>query len=135
MYGMSLPDVERLSPRVVVVRGLNPGFFTGPGTNTYIVGTGAERTLIDAGDAGVPGYLRLLQATLRDHCAGARISRILITHSHPDHVGGARGVADACGVAPPRKVAFLKVPWHGVRETDSNSRLRECNSAFTMILL
>lgn len=112
MGGMRLADVERLSSRVVVVRGLNPGFFTGPGTNTYIVGCGAERTLIDAGDAGVPGYVRLLERTLRDECGGARLSHILITHSHPDHVGGARAVAAACG-APGRAVSFLKVPWSG----------------------
>ena len=111
MYGMNLQNAERLSRRVVCVRGLNPGFFTGPGTNTYIVGTGAERVLIDAGDAGTCGYIDLLQRTLGDECDGARISRILITHSHPDHIGGARSVASACGVAG--HVAFGKVPWAG----------------------
>ena len=34
MYGMRLANCERLAEQVVVVRGLNPGFFTGPGTNT-----------------------------------------------------------------------------------------------------
>ena len=111
MYGMDLRNAERLSRRVVCVRGLNPGFFTGPGTNTYIVGTGAERVLIDAGDAGARGYVDLLQRTLRDECGGARICLILITHSHPDHIGGARSVASACGVAG--SVAFGKVPWAG----------------------
>ena len=93
------------------MRGLNPGYFTGPGTNTYIVGTAGERTLIDAGDAHVPGYVRLLERILREQCGGARISRIVITHAHPDHIGGCAAVAAACG--SPGGVSYHKVPWPG----------------------
>ena len=41
MIGMKLPDFARHSPRVATVLGHNPGPFTGPGTNTWIVGIGA----------------------------------------------------------------------------------------------
>ena len=109
LYDVRLADAERLSERVCCVRGLNPGPFTGPGTNTYIVGIGPEVTLIDAGDSGHQQYLRLLERTLDDLCGGARISRILITHSHPDHIGGARDVARRCGSA--NGCAVCKVPW------------------------
>ena len=50
MLGMELPDVARWSERVVVALGQNPSAFTGPGTNTYLVGTGKSRILLDTGE-------------------------------------------------------------------------------------
>lgn len=105
MQGMTLPDSERWSPRVVVVRGLNPGPFTGPGTNTYLLGTGSERILLDTG-AGVDGYLDLLEDALATSCGGARLGDVLVTHTHPDHLGGAPAVLEHFGG---RRVQ--KMPW------------------------
>ena len=59
MMGLKLPDYARLSPRVATVLGHNPGPFTGPGTNTYIVGTGRRPILLDTG-VGVPKWAELL---------------------------------------------------------------------------
>ena len=107
MFGMTAPDVERWSSRVVVVRGQNPGPFTGPGTNTYLVGTGASPLLLDTG-SGVDAYLPLLERALREECASDAPGDLVITHVHPDHIGGAADVLERFG---PRQV--FKRPWPG----------------------
>jgi len=89
MIGLSLPDVDVWSERVVVALGQNPGVFTGPGTNTYLVGTGSERILLDTG-SGHAEYLPVLDQALER--AGCRIQEIVLTHGHPDHIGGAADV-------------------------------------------
>ncbi|HYC01230.1 MAG TPA: MBL fold metallo-hydrolase [Candidatus Limnocylindrales bacterium] len=99
MIGMAMPDVARWSDRVVVVLGQNPGPFTGPGTNTYIVGTGRGRILLDTGQ-GVATYLPLLEKALEEECGGARIERIVLTHAHPDHIGGVAQLRERLGNPP-----------------------------------
>jgi glyoxylase-like metal-dependent hydrolase (beta-lactamase superfamily II) len=82
------PDFPRTAtPSELVGRvlGLNPGMFTGPGTNTYLVGR-REPILIDTG-AGVEGYLPLLTGYLA-HRGWKQPARVLLTHRHPDHLGG-----------------------------------------------
>ncbi|MEJ2801310.1 MBL fold metallo-hydrolase [Comamonadaceae bacterium PP-2] len=62
----------------------NPGAMTGPGTNSYIVGTPASGFIvIDPGPAEASHIERLLQATQGD------IRAIVCTHSHPDHAPAA----------------------------------------------
>lgn len=64
------------------------------GTNTYLVGENAPYTLIDTGE-GQPGYIPLLECAL-EHGVNdpsgksprQHISDIIISHWHPDHVGG-----------------------------------------------
>ena len=63
MIGLSIPDIDRWSDRVVVALGQNPSVFTGPGTNTYLVGTGRERILLDTG-SGHAEYLPVLDDAL-----------------------------------------------------------------------
>ena len=82
-----LPDVERISPRVLRILGGNPGKFTLQGTNTYLVGQGSKRILIDTGE-GRPVWSQSLKKALADE--GASLDRIILTHWHPDHVGGVR---------------------------------------------
>ena len=67
MMGLKLPDHARLSPRVATVLGHNPGPFTGPGTNTYLIGTGTRPILLDTG-IGVAKWAENLPVGMREHC-------------------------------------------------------------------
>ncbi|KAG0324501.1 hypothetical protein BGZ99_001749 [Dissophora globulifera] len=86
-----LPNIVRLSERVVRVLGLNPGKFTLQGTNTYLIGKGPRKVLLDTGE-GIPEYISLLQTALDKELAGATISKVICSHWHHDHVGGVSDV-------------------------------------------
>jgi len=81
----SLSDVKSVSPRVWRVLGQNPGQATLQGTNTYIVGQGAKRVLIDTSD-GNSYWWPLVQQVLTSESAS--VEKVLLTHAHYDHVGG-----------------------------------------------
>ncbi len=103
--GTQLPDVAELSPRVSVALGQNPSMFTGPGTNTYLVGTGAKRILLDTG-SGHAEYMPFLEEAIdKAGCKG--IEGIVLTHAHPDHIGGVNQVRDHFGSGIP----VYKRPW------------------------
>jgi glyoxylase-like metal-dependent hydrolase (beta-lactamase superfamily II)/8-oxo-dGTP pyrophosphatase MutT (NUDIX family) len=94
----------RLSPLVQVILAPNPGALTGPGTNTYVVGRGPT-VVIDPAD-GDPAYLDAVCA------AAGEVESIVVTHRHPDHVGGVRAMVVRTE-APVR--AFGPDPAGGVR--------------------
>jgi len=67
---------------LVILAG-NASEWTGPtGNNTWLL-PGAEPALVDAG-VGTPEHVDAIARALD----GVRLARVLITHSHPDHVGG-----------------------------------------------
>ena len=68
-------------PLVTRVVAPNPGPYTGPGTNTWILGAGPVLVVIDPG----PDDDRHLEAINR-RLAGATVGVVLVTHSHPDHL-------------------------------------------------
>ncbi|KAG6144120.1 hypothetical protein E4U34_007937 [Claviceps purpurea] len=80
-----LPDVEQITPRVLRVLGQNPGKFTYQGTNTYIVGTGKHRLIVDT-SGGEIEWAELLESTLSS--LNISLSHVLLTHWHGDHTGG-----------------------------------------------
>lgn len=85
------PEVARaLSPMVRRIVAGNPGFMTGPGTNTYLVGID-EIAVIDPG----PADDAHLDAVVG--CGGDRIRWILLTHGHLDHADGAAGLKERTG--------------------------------------
>ncbi|NIC42583.1 MBL fold metallo-hydrolase [Aquabacterium sp. A08] len=79
-----LKNVQRLTAP-------NPGFMTGPGTNSYLVGDPASGHIaIDPGPADEAHLERLWRA------AGGDIRHIVCTHSHPDHSPGAAHLQALC---------------------------------------
>jgi glyoxylase-like metal-dependent hydrolase (beta-lactamase superfamily II) len=108
MIGLAMPDIDVWSERVVTVLGQNPGPFTGPGTNTYLVGTSKKPVLLDTGQ-GLPQYLPLLERALDEHRGSAELDRIVLTHAHGDHLGGCNQVRERFGALP-----ILKRPWPGM---------------------
>lgn len=66
----------------------NPGPFTGPGTNTWVVGDGAAKVVIDPGPD-----LEEHRRTIRERLGGAAVAAVLVTHGHADHLEGAERFA------------------------------------------
>ena len=91
MAGLKLPDFDVWSERVSTVLGQNPGPFTGPGTNTYLVGTGKRPILLDTG-IGLDVYDPLLERGLSETKGATELQEIVLTHVHQDHIGGVPNV-------------------------------------------
>ena len=75
--------ITELSPLVRRITAGNSSVFTGPGTNTYLVGK-EEITVIDPGPA-MPEHIENIAKACGDD-----IKQILVTHTHPDHSPGAK---------------------------------------------
>jgi glyoxylase-like metal-dependent hydrolase (beta-lactamase superfamily II) len=67
----------------------NPGPYTGPGTNTWIVEAGPVVVVIDPGPND-DSHL----AAINRRLAGKTVGVVLVTHSHPDHLPLAERLAE-----------------------------------------
>lgn len=72
----------------------NPSIMTGPGTNTIILGGGVEGAMVI--DPAVEDAAHL-DAIVQAAEERGGICRILITHGHPDHIGGAAALRERVG--------------------------------------
>jgi len=107
-----------LSPLVRRVRAPNPGLLTGPGTNAYVVG-GEEVVVIDPAVQDEPFLAALEEGT---RAGRSRITAVLLTHVHPDHVGGSEELADrhaAPVVCGPGGAGYLPFPAREIGEGET----------------
>lgn len=79
----------RVSPLVHVVLAPNPGLMTGPGTNTYVVGSGPSIVIDPA--VPDPAYIGEVARVAGETAA------LVVTHRHSDHTGGVRALRAALG--------------------------------------
>ncbi|GAA6060148.1 hypothetical protein JCM10212_001445 [Sporobolomyces blumeae] len=92
----ALPSVKKLSEYVTRILGQNPGKFTLQGTNTYLVHhpTSPSLILLDTAQ-GLPAYLPHLRSSVKSHpVQPARVTDILLSHWHHDHVDGLDSVLE-----------------------------------------
>lgn len=91
-----MPDLtpgvpSALSPLVRRIVAPNAGPFTGPGTNTYLVGID-EVAVIDPGPDD-PGHIdAIIGASMKE-----RVRWVLLTHFHPDHAPGTQRLVRETG--------------------------------------
>jgi glyoxylase-like metal-dependent hydrolase (beta-lactamase superfamily II) len=95
-------QLDEIAPGVRRLVARNPGFMTGPGTNTYLVGT-QRLAVIDPGPDDSIHIDRILEA------AGGRVSTILATHTHPDHSPAVAALAQSTGA----EILGRGAPVHG----------------------
>ena len=107
-----LPGVVTiLSDQVRRITAPNPGFMTGPGTNTYLLGAGDEIAVIDPGPAN-DAHVQILIEEAR-----GRIRWVLVTHTHRDHSPAASMLkaqtgAELIGLPPPPQDARQDQSFH-----------------------
>jgi len=99
-----MPDMtpgvpSALSPLVRRIVAPNPGPFTGPGTNTYLVGID-EVAVIDPGPDDKGHIAAIVGASMKE-----RVRWVVLTHTHPDHWPGTARLVKATGA---EVVAFGK---------------------------
>ena len=104
-----MPDMtpgvpSALSPLVRRIVAPNPGPFTGPGTNTYLVGID-EVAVIDPGPDEAAHIDAIIGASMRE-----RVRWVLLTHTHPDHAPGTKRLVKETGA---EVLAFTKKPKDG----------------------
>jgi glyoxylase-like metal-dependent hydrolase (beta-lactamase superfamily II) len=80
--------VEYVSKRCIRVLGMNPGPHTLQGTNTYLVGSGAVKALVDTGEGSTADEWLINLMSVMAATKTTRLSHVFLTHGHHDHQGG-----------------------------------------------
>ncbi len=80
----------------IVIQSPNPSLMTGSGTNTIVLGDGEEGATVIDPAVDDNAYL---DSIIQAGAERGGIRRILITHGHPDHVGGAEVLRKRLGIS------------------------------------
>lgn len=72
---------------IELVRAPNPGPYTGPGTNTYVIESAAEALILDPGPI-IESHLDAIKVAI----TGLTTVGVVVTHTHPDHAPAANGL-------------------------------------------
>lgn len=94
-------QAQEMGDGVIRLVAANPGPMTYHGTNTWLLEGADGFCVIDPGPDDAAHVAAIMAAS------GGKVSRILLTHTHPDHVGAAAALARASG-AP---IAGYHAPW------------------------
>ena len=78
---MQTEEVIQITPLVKRITAGNSSVFTGPGTNTYIVGNEEDLTIVDPGPA-LSEHIEAITSFF------SNLNRIVVTHTHLDHSPG-----------------------------------------------
>lgn len=89
-FGPRMPELTQLAPGLCRLLAPNPSMMTGPGTNTYLIGS-EEVAVLDPGPV-IDSHLQAIQKT-----AAAPIRWVIVTHTHPDHSPAAVELATRTG--------------------------------------
>ncbi len=114
---------RELYPGIQRIVANNPGPFTYKGTNTYILGQGNELALIDPGpedDVHFDAIMGLI--------GKKRLSTIIVTHTHRDHVDGLARLQKATGA---KTAGFGRVAKHTASAAKSPSGTELVYQEFT----
>src|ERR1700744_1963165 len=86
--------------------------------NIYLLADGDGWTAIDSGfgnEESIAAWTALLEGPLK----GVKITRLIVTHSHPDHVGLAGWIVEPCGwPLVMSQVEYLQSVYHQNRGTE-----------------
>lgn len=71
----------------------NPGPYTGPGTNTYVISSAGRAVILDPGPV-IDAHLGAIEDAASEH----ELLTVLVTHTHPDHAPAANVLGRRLGV-------------------------------------
>lgn len=84
--------ITSITEHLIRVRCNNPSLMTGSGTNTYIIHNAQVAWVVDPGPNEAEHIDNIFKA-----CEGLTITKVFVTHMHPDHSPGHAPITDKTG--------------------------------------